>query len=424
MDSQKICVVGLGYVGLPLAIALNKHYSVVGFDVNQTRINELQQGNDGSNEVSDNELQASSITFTTNPVEINTCNFIIVCVPTPIDKHKKPDLTYLESSSELIGKNLSSGSIVIYESTVYPGVTEEVCVPILEKYSGLKYRQDFKIGYSPERMNPGDKERSVDKIVKIVSGSDHEALDIVNQVYSKITRTHQASSIKVAEAAKVIENIRRDLNIALMNELAIIFDKMNIKTTDVLKAAGTKWNFHAYTPGLVGGHCIGVDPYYLTHKAMELGYHPEVILAGRRINDSMHKHVMDIIIRELNSAGKVLKNSKVVVMGLSFKENVKDYRNSKALDLIHGLQSYGIKVYGCDDLLGQEVIETKFKTNYVSLENLNHIENIDGIVMLSPHYIFHSSILNNLNVQNNPFFIDVKAKFNEHELSCYKYRSL
>ena len=424
MDSQKICVVGLGYVGLPLAIALNKHYSVVGFDVNQTRINELQQGNDGSNEVSDNELQASSITFTTNPVEINTCNFIIVCVPTPIDKHKKPDLTYLESSSELIGKNLSSGSIVIYESTVYPGVTEEVCVPILEKYSGLKYHQDFKIGYSPERMNPGDKERSVDKIVKIVSGSDHEALDIVNQVYSKITRTHQASSIKVAEAAKVIENIQRDLNIALMNELAIIFDKMNIKTTDVLKAAGTKWNFHHYTPGLVGGHCIGVDPYYLTHKAMELGYHPEVILAGRRINDSMHKHVTDMIIRELNSAGKVLKNSKIIVMGLSFKENVKDYRNSKALDLINGLQSYGINVYGCDDLLGKEIIENKFNTNYIGVENLKNIENVDGVVMLSPHEIFDPYILNNLNIQTNAFFIDIKAKFNEHELYNYKYKSL
>jgi len=421
MENQKICVVGLGYVGLPLALAFDQHFNVVGFDVNHIRVNQLTEGNDQSSEVSPQELKDSSILFTTNPTEIKKCNFIIVCVPTPIDIHKKPDLTYLESSSTLIGQNLSQHALVVYESTVYPGVTEDVCVPILEKLSGLKLGVDFKVGYSPERMNPGDKERSVDKITKIVSGSDEEALQIIDSVYKKITTTYKASSIKVAEAAKVIENIQRDLNIALMNELSIIFDKMGLETKEVLEAAGTKWNFHKYTPGLVGGHCIGVDPYYLTYKAMELGHHPEVILAGRKINDNMYKHIVDLVIRELNHAGKVLKNSKVLVLGLSFKENVKDYRNSKSLDVIQELQLYGINVIGYDPLLGKEIVEQEFKVPY---QTFDEVRDIDGVVVISPHEIFREFNFNQLHTSQSKFLIDVKAVFDQNNLKDYNYKAL
>jgi len=421
MENQKICVVGLGYVGLPLALAFDQHFNVVGFDVNHIRVNQLTEGNDQSGEVSPQELKDSSILFTTNPTEIKKCNFIIVCVPTPIDIHKKPDLTYLESSSTLIGQNLSQHALVVYESTVYPGVTEDVCVPILEKLSGLKLGVDFKVGYSPERMNPGDKERSVDKITKIVSGSDEEALQIIDSVYKKITTTYKASSIKVAEAAKVIENIQRDLNIALMNELSIIFDKMGLETKEVLEAAGTKWNFHKYTPGLVGGHCIGVDPYYLTYKAMELGHHPEVILAGRKINDNMYKHIVDLVIRELNHAGKVLKNSKVLVLGLSFKENVKDYRNSKSLDVIQELQLYGINVIGYDPLLGKEIVEQEFKVPY---QTFDEVRDIDGVVVISPHEIFRGFNFNQLHTSQSKFLIDVKAVFDQNNLKDYNYKAL
>jgi len=421
MENQKICVVGLGYVGLPLALAFDQHFNVVGFDVNHIRVNQLTEGNDQSGEVSPQELKDSSILFTTNPTEIKKCNFIIVCVPTPIDIHKKPDLTYLESSSTLIGQNLSQHALVVYESTVYPGVTEDVCVPILEKLSGLKLGVDFKVGYSPERMNPGDKERSVDKITKIVSGSDEEALQIIDSVYKKITTTYKASSIKVAEAAKVIENIQRDLNIALMNELSIIFDKMGLETKEVLEAAGTKWNFHKYTPGLVGGHCIGVDPYYLTYKAMELGHHPEVILAGRKINNNMYKHIVDLVIRELNHAGKVLKNSKVLVLGLSFKENVKDYRNSKSLDVIQELQSYGINVIGYDPLLGKEIVDQEFKVPY---QTFDEVRDIDGVVVISPHEIFREFNFNQLHTSQSKFLIDVKAVFDQNNLKDYNYKAL
>lgn len=357
---QKIAIVGLGYVGLPLAVALGKHFSVVGFDINAKRVEALQKGKDTTREVTEEELYSSKIKFTTDPSSLREVEFIIVCVPTPIDQYNKPDLKYMESSSQVVGENIKPGTIVVYESTVYPGVTEEVCVPIIEKYSELKCGVDFKVGYSPERINPGDKKNTVDKVVKIVSGMDTESLDVIDSIYSMITKTHRAPSIKVAEAAKVIENIQRDLNIALMNELAIIFDKMNLNTNDVLEAAGTKWNFHHYKPGLVGGHCIGVDPYYLTYKAQGLGYHPDVILSGRRINDDMHKHYASKVIKRLARKEKSSLLPSVMVLGLTFKPNVADYRNSRVKHFIQELQEHNITVYGYDPLLDREVVEREF----------------------------------------------------------------
>ena len=368
MNVKKVAVVGLGYVGLPLAIALAKHYSLLGFDVNTSRIAELQQGQDPSQEVSREELIQARINFTANPASLKEANFIIVCVPTPIDENKKPDLNYLKSASKLIGENLSLQTIVVYESTVYPGVTEEVCAPILSEYSGLQLGIEFKVGYSPERTNPGDKERTVDKIVKIVAGMDGQSLDIIDEVYRKITRTHRASSIKVAEGAKVIENIQRDLNIALMNELAILFDKMGVNIHDVLAAAGTKWNFHQYHPGLVGGHCIGVDPYYLTYKAEEMGHAPEVILAGRKINDAMHKYYADKVLEKIYKMppAKMARSRNVLVLGLTFKPNVTDFRNSRVKHFIKELKNAGINVSAYDPLLDQSVVEEVFNTRWLN----------------------------------------------------------
>jgi len=379
MEIQTICVAGLGYVGLPLAIELSRHFTVIGFDVSEKRITELNNNLDNSGEITQEVLENATINYTSNLEMIRTCNFIIVCVPTPVDDHNKPDLTFVESASELVGKNLSSGSIVVYESTVYPGVTEDVCVPILEKFSGLKHKQEFKVGYSPERINPGDKEHSIGKITKIVSGSDEESLSIIDYVYSKVTTTHKSPTIRVAEAAKVIENIQRDLNIALMNELAIIFDKMNIDVYDVLKAAGTKWNFHHYVPGLVGGHCIGVDPYYLTYKAEEHGYHPEVILAGRRINDNMHKYYAEKIIKHLQKNG----GKSVLLLGLTFKPNVSDYRNSRVKYLIKELKDYNIKVQAYDPYLTPEVINKQFHVDYI---DINKEEGAGDVVIIATQH--------------------------------------
>lgn len=411
-----VCVVGLGYVGLPLALALNKYFPLIGFDVSEKRISELKNNFDLSGEVNEEELKQSSIEFTTEAAKIKEANFIVICVPTPVDKHKKPDLYFMESSSEIVGKNLSPDSIVVYESTVYPGVTEEICIPILEKNSGLKGGRDFKVGYSPERINPGDKEHAINKVTKIVSGMDEESLKRVDFVYSKVTKTHRASSIKVAEAAKVIENIQRDLNIALMNELALIFHRMGLKTKDVLAAAGTKWNFHSYLPGLVGGHCIGVDPYYLTHKATELGYHPEVILAGRRINDSMHKHLVELLVKGFNEKGQVLKETKLLVMGLTFKENVRDHRNSKAEDLINELKSYGAEVYGYDPLLGKELVEKMFGVPYLEVEKG---EGIDGVIIISPHRQFKNLDWKKIKSQFHPapLMLDLKGFFDDQEMT-------
>ncbi len=357
---DKITVVGLGYVGLPLAVMLSKNYSVQGFDVNTKKVSSLKNNIDPNNEVSTSDLESSGIIFTDDPSVISGSNIIIVCVPTPIDKSKKPDLVYLKSASELIGKNISKGSIVVFESTVYPGVTEDECVPVISKVSGLKYNKDFYVGYSPERINPGDTKHTIDRIVKVVSGSNNEVLEKLCKVYGSFTNVHRAPNIRVAEAAKVIENIQRDLNIALVNELAIVFEKLGINVYEVLEAAGTKWNFHKYTPGLVGGHCIGVDPYYLTYKAQMEGYIPEVILAGRRVNDNMHRFYAMKIVKYLINNDIKLKGAKIALYGLTFKPNVPDFRNSRVKNLIEELKSFGINVYGVDPMLSKKTILEHF----------------------------------------------------------------
>ena len=416
MGEKIVAVVGLGYVGLPLALVLSNHFKVIGFDINQEKINSLNNGIDTTKE---NDLSIKgNIKFTSDETELKKASFIIVAVPTPITKAKQPDLTYLEKTSELIGRNLQKNSIVVYESTVYPGVTEEICLPILEKTSGLKLMGDFKIGYSPERINPGDKEHTIDKVVKIVSGIDNDSLEEISEVYSKVTKAgvYKTKNIKTAEAAKVIENIQRDLNISLMNELSIIFNKMGIKTKDVLEAAGTKWNFHKYFPGLVGGHCIGVDPYYLTYKAESLGYKPNVILAGRFTNDNMPKHIASLVIKGLNKSNKVLKNSRVLILGLTFKEDVTDPRNSKAKDLIDELKEYNIEVLGCEPNLSDEEVKNIFEVENYKLEEIKN--NIDAIVLVNKHKQFRSLTADKLkNIMNqNPLIVDVKNLFNEEEV--------
>lgn len=347
LEDIKLAVVGLGYVGLPLAVEFGKHRSVVGFDINQPRIDALNEGRDGTLEVNDDELKAAKhLSFSAKSDVLKECNVFIVTVPTPIDEYNQPDLTPLIKASETIGRVLKKGDLVIYESTVYPGATEEDCVPVLEKVSGLTFNVDFFAGYSPERINPGDKEHRVTTIKKVTAGSTPEVADIVDALYRQIivAGTHKASSIKVAEAAKVIENTQRDLNIALINELAIIFNKMGIDTEAVLEAAGTKWNFLPFRPGLVGGHCIGVDPYYLTHKAQSIGYHPEIILAGRRLNDGMGAYVVSQLVKAMLKKRIHVDGAKVLIMGLTFKENCPDLRNTRIVDIIRELDEYNIKV--------------------------------------------------------------------------------
>jgi UDPglucose 6-dehydrogenase/UDP-N-acetyl-D-galactosamine dehydrogenase len=346
MKNKIVCIVGLGYVGLPLAEAFSSHLNTIAFDIDEEKVKRLSESNNKDN-----------IEFTSDPAQIKEADFVLICVPTPVTKSKEPDLSYVKLAVEIIGRNLKKGAIVVLESTVYPGVTEEIVKPILEEESGLKCGADFKIGYSPERINPGDEAHALAKITKIVAGMNEETTEILAELYGLITNVYKAKDIKTAEAAKVIENIQRDLNIALVNELSLIFGKMGLSTKDVLEAAGTKWNFHRYSPGLVGGHCIPVDPYYLVHKAEELGYHPQVILAGRAINDSMPAHVAGMMIRGLNEAGKVIKGSKVLIMGLAYKENVADTRESPAAGLVEGLREFGIEVYGWDPLLKREEIE-------------------------------------------------------------------
>ena len=342
----KLAVIGLGYVGLPIALEFAKKMSVIGFDINAERVEMMRNNIDPSQELLAEDFEGTDIHFTTDPAEMNDATFFIVAVPTPVDKYKVPNLTPVLSASKALGKILKKGDYVVYESTVYPGCTEEDCIPVLETESGLKFVDDFKVGYSPERINPGDKEHTITKILKVVSGCDDESLDIVAKVYESIITAgvHRAPTIKVAEAAKIIENTQRDVNIALMNELSKIFDLMQINTFDVLEAAGTKWNFLKFFPGLVGGHCIGVDPYYLTYKANALGYKSEVILSGRRINDSMGAYVAKNLVQKMIKAGKSIANSKVLVMGATFKEDVADIRNSKVIDVIRELESYSLSV--------------------------------------------------------------------------------
>lgn len=379
----KIGVVGLGYVGLPVALAFSKKFPVVGYDVNKKRIETLKQYEDYTGEVTPEDLKTGSIQFTTTPTLLEECNFIIITVPTPIDKTNQPDLNPLISASKNVGKQLKKGTIVVYESTVYPGATEEVCIPILEEESGLKAGQDFFVGYSPERINPGDKTQTFQTIAKVVSGQDQETLATISKIYGQVVdKIYPASSIKVAEASKVIENTQRDLNIALMNELAIIFDRMDIDTEEVLKAAGTKWNFLPFKPGLVGGHCIGVDPYYLTFKAESIGYHPEVILAGRRINDSMSQFITLSLLKLMVHRGMIVKGARVTILGITFKENVPDIRNSKVIDIIQQLQDFGITVQITDPLANAEDVETE---HGLTLTSFNDLELSDAVILAVPH---------------------------------------
>lgn len=409
MFDPKICVVGLGYVGLPLAIELAKYFSVTGFDIKKSRIDTLINGIDPTNEVSTETLKGSNLVYSSNPSDIKNANFIIVAVPTPIDSHKSPDLTPLYKSSETVGKNLQKGAIVVYESTVYPGVTEDECVPVLEKYSGLEWKKDFFVGYSPERINPGDKTHTVSKVVKIVSGDDAETLEKVAFVYGTAVKAgvHKAASIKVAEAAKVIENTQRDINIALMNELKIIFDKMNISTRDVLEAASTKWNFLPFEPGLVGGHCIGVDPYYLAYKAEEIGHHPQIIMAGRRINDAMGKYYGRELIKKMINRKLNIMGCNVLMLGITFKENVPDIRNSKVVDIIKELKEFGVNIHVYDPVADFEEVKEEYGINLI-----NNIEDkkFEAIILAVKHKYFIDKGINYFSeyLVSDGIFYDIK----------------
>lgn len=388
MSDIKIAVIGLGYVGLPLAVEFGKHRPVVGFDINAERISALTAGTDHTLEVSDEELgQATHLSYSSDIHALKDCNFFIVTVPTPIDDYKQPDLTPLIKASEAIGSLLKKDDIVVYESTVYPGATEEVCIPVLETVSGLTFNQDFYAGYSPERINPGDKEHRVTNILKVTAGSTPEVADFVDKVYNLIITagTHKAASIKVAEAAKVIENTQRDVNIALINELAVIFNKMGIDTQAVLEAAGTKWNFLPFRPGLVGGHCIGVDPYYLTHKAQAIGYNPEIILAGRRLNDSMGEYVVTQLVKTMIKKRIQVEGAKVIVLGLSFKENCPDVRNTKVIDIIHELEEYNIEVDVYDPWVDKAEAEREYNVTPITKPSVN---SYDGIILAVAHNEF------------------------------------
>lgn len=414
---ERIGVVGLGYVGLPLAVLLGKKFSVIGFDINERRIEELRNGIDRTNEVESEELLKTTVEFTTDEKKLKECRLLIVTVPTPIDRHKIPDLRPLKAATRTVGRNLSEGSVVVYESTVYPGVTEEICVPILEAESGLKWKEGFYVGYSPERVNPGDREHTIDRIVKVVSGDTPEVAELLKNIYGSVITAgvHVAPNIKTAEAAKVIENTQRDLNIALMNELALIFHKLGIDTRDVLEAAGTKWNFLKFEPGLVGGHCIGVDPYYLTFKAQEIGYHPEVILAGRRINDSMGKFVAESCVKLMIKEGKQILGSKVLIMGITFKENIPDVRNSKVVDMYEELSSFGIKPFVYDPVADGEDVKREYGIEL--LESPESEKPYDAVIVAVKHDGFRelppkffSSIC-----RTKPIVLDVKGIYDREK---------
>ncbi|WP_413437712.1 nucleotide sugar dehydrogenase [Sulfuriferula sp. GW1] len=408
-----VAVVGLGYVGLPLAVEFGKKMETVGFDLSTAKVESYKTYCDPTGEVSTDDLKAADkLTVTTDPAQLARADYIIVAVPTPVGDAHQPDFSPLVGSSTSVGRHMKKGAIVVYESTVYPGATEEVCVPILERESGLKWKQDFHIGYSPERINPGDKEHTLTTILKVVSGDDAETLEKVAQLYETVIKAgvHRASSIKVAEAAKVIENTQRDLNIALMNELAIIFDRIGIDTLEVLKAAGTKWNFLPFRPGLVGGHCIGVDPYYLTHKAEMLGYHPEVILAGRRINDGMGKFIAEQTVKHMINTGSPVKGRNILVLGLTFKENCPDLRNSKVIDIISELQSYGANVIVHEPL--GEAAEAKHEYG-VDLTAWDAIPEVDAIVAAVAHneYLAQPLAALTAKLKSGGVFIDVKSAY-------------
>jgi UDP-N-acetyl-D-galactosamine dehydrogenase len=416
---SKIAVVGLGYVGLPLAVKLAKYYPVIGFDINEKRIEELKQGIDRNKEVEKGEILNPNIVYTSDEKVLREADVIIVTVPTPTDKYKNPDLTPLKKASETVGRNLKKGAIVVYESTVFPGATEEVCVPILERESGLKWKRDFFVGYSPERINPGDKKHTLENVVKVVAGDTPETAKVLKEIYRKIVKAgvHVAPTIKVAEAAKVIENTQRDINIALMNELAMLFDKLGIDTRDVLEAAGTKWNFLKFEPGLVGGHCIPEDPYYLAYKAKEIGFHPQLILAGRRTNDYMPQFVAQKVVKLLIKSGKVVQNSKLLLMGITFKENVPDVRNSKIAELVRELEEYGIRVSVYDPVANPDEVE-----KYYGIELIGKPEEnapYDGIIVAVKHNEFKNWNVEQFKelVKENPIFVDIKAIYPKEKFS-------
>ena len=411
---RKVSVIGLGYVGLPVAVAFGRHAPVIGFDINVLRLEELTAGYDRTGEVTATDLAAADVTYTNDYEVLAQADFHIVAVPTPVDDAHQPDLTPVEKASESVARALKRGDIVVYESTVYPGVTEEICVPILERLSGLRCGEDFTVGYSPERINPGDKEHTFTKIRKVVSGQDAATLEVVAAVYGAVVEAgvFKASSIKVAEAAKVIENTQRDLNIALMNELALLFEKMGIDTLDVLQAAGTKWNFLPFKPGLVGGHCIGVDPYYLTYKAEQLGYSPQVILAGRRINDGMGRFIAQRTIKEMIHAGVNILGSQVTVLGLTFKENCPDLRNSRVIDVIQELREFGIEVQVCDP---QADVAEALEEYGISLVPFVELKPADAVIVTVAHQQFTSLSIadyQSLLRSSPPVLIDVKGMVN------------
>lgn len=414
---EKIAVVGLGYVGLPLAVYFAKKFDVTGFDINQKRIDELKNYSDATGELASEELKQTGVSFASNPAELRGAKLIIATVPTPIDDHKLPNLAPLVKASGTIGENLEKGSIVVYESTVYPGVTEDICVPIIEEKSGLKCGVDFKVGYSPERINPGDREHTLSGIVKVVSAQDAETTELLSALYGSIVKAgiHAAPDIRTAEAAKVIENIQRDLNIALMNELALIFNKLGINTNDVLKAAGTKWNFLPFKPGLVGGHCIGVDPYYLTYKAEEIGYQPHVILAGRRVNDQMGKYVAEQTIKRLIQASKPVKGCRVLIMGITFKENVKDIRNTRVVDIYGELKEYGVQVYVHDPLANPGEVKGEYDIDLIP--DIGTGKPYDAIVIAVSHKEFLDYGLSRLRslAGDEPVLIDIKSVYTKKE---------
>ena len=415
---NRVAVLGLGYVGLPLVIEFGKKMPTIGFDISKHKVDMCRKGKDPSFELSDEQMQSAEFaTYTDEPTQLSEADFIIVAVPTPVDEANIPDFRPLIGASISVGRHLKKGVTVVYESTVYPGATEEVCIPLLERESGMKWKQDFFVGYSPERINPGDKEHTLTNIIKIVSADTPETLDQVAALYEQIVEpgVYRAASIKTAEAAKVIENTQRDLNIALMNELALIFDKLNIDTTEVLEAAGTKWNFLNFKPGLVGGHCIGVDPYYLTHKAEMVGYHPQVILAGRRINDGMGKYIAETTIKQMIAAGSVIKGAKVNILGLTFKENCADLRNSKVIDIIRELQSYGVEVSVTDAYADAEEAMQEYGVRLVSWEEM---PKASAFVAAVAHREYRSltvyEIKNKLSTCG--VFMDVKALFDYKSL--------
>lgn len=423
---SNLSVIGLGYVGMPLAIAFAEHINVTGFDVNEEKISLYKSGIDPTNEVGNEKIQKTTINFTTNEQQLQYANFHIIAVPTPINQDKTPDFGPIIGASTILGRNLTHGSIIVYESTVYPGVTEDICIPILEKASGLKCGIDFKVGYSPERINPGDKLHRLENIKKIVSGMDEETLTEIASVYELVIKAgvYRASSIKVAEAAKVAENSQRDINIAFMNELAMAFDKMNIDTNEVVDAMNTKWNALGFRPGLVGGHCIGVDPYYFVYEAEKLGYHSQIILAGRQINDGMGTFIADAIIKQLVLAGKKVLNAKVAIFGITFKENCPDVRNSKVIDIIRRLNEYGISPDITDPWADIQEVKNEY---HIDLKQLKDIQNIDCLVLAVAHNEFQDMTLQDMDrlfkqlPNSEKIFIDLKNICSLAELTSYGY---